>query len=163
MWKVLLFFSDSVIKRNATKKVQKDGKNPIFPLNLMLFKIQARRNVRNSLNIRCANFGRIWWKIRSSLWAETVLVRGLEPILWVWKVASSLRSTKLNPGEREFALGILLVGATRTKSFECLAFNPYPNFARFEQLRKSKALIARKAEEKRMSELELITISKYQL
>ena len=56
-----------------------------------------------------------------------------------------------------------MVGATRTKSFEGLAFHPYPNFARFEQLRKSKALIARKAEEKRMSELELITISKYQL
>ena len=69
----------------------------------------------------------------------------------------------LNPGDREFALGILLVGATRTKCFEGLAFKPFPNFARFKQLSNSKALSARQAEEKRMKDLEMWTISKYQL
>jgi len=41
----------------------------------------------------------------------------------------------LNPGKKEFASGLLLVGATRTKTFETLAFAPYPNFSRFQQVR----------------------------
>ena len=44
----------------------------------------------------------------------------------------------LNPGEVEFATGLLLVGATRTKTFEGLAFSPCPNFERFEQINRSK-------------------------
>ena len=40
----------------------------------------------------------------------------------------------LNPGKKEFASGLLLVGATRTKKFENLAFAPFPNYSRFEQV-----------------------------
>ena len=34
----------------------------------------------------------------------------------------------VNVGDTEFALGITHVGVTRTKSFEGLAFDPFPNF-----------------------------------
>jgi hypothetical protein len=65
----------------------------------------------------------------------------------------------LNPGETEFALGLLLVGATRTKTFEGLAFtSPFPNFIRFAQIGKKKSLGARLEEERRLMELENATI-----
>ena len=64
----------------------------------------------------------------------------------------------LNPGDTEFALGLLLVGATRTKSFEGLAFQPFPNFERFDQIRKRKGLVARLEEERRLKALEEATI-----
>ena len=67
----------------------------------------------------------------------------------------------LNPGKKEFAMGLLLVGATRTKTFEGLAFDPYPNFTRFEQVNNSKSLIQRLKEETRMANLEVLTIGKY--
>jgi hypothetical protein len=67
----------------------------------------------------------------------------------------------LNPGKKEFAVGLLLVGATRTKTFEGLAISPYPNFARFEQVNKSKSLKQRIQEEGRMKSLEVVTIKKY--
>ena len=40
----------------------------------------------------------------------------------------------LNPGKKEFACGLMLVGATRTKKFETLAFSPFPNYSRFQQV-----------------------------
>ena len=47
----------------------------------------------------------------------------------------------LNPGPTEFAAGLLLVGATRTKTYEGLTFvDLYPNFDRFEQIRKLPSL-----------------------
>jgi ATP-dependent exoDNAse (exonuclease V) alpha subunit len=43
----------------------------------------------------------------------------------------------LNPGETKFPFGLLLVGATRTKTFEGLAFtSPFPNFICFAQKEK---------------------------
>ena len=42
----------------------------------------------------------------------------------------------LNPGKKEFASGLMLVGATRTKKFENLAFSPFPNYSRFQQVHK---------------------------
>jgi hypothetical protein len=69
----------------------------------------------------------------------------------------------LNPGEREFASGLLLVGATRTKSFNGLAFHPFPNYERFDQVRKSKSLALRMQEEKRLEMLEQRTLAKYKL
>ena len=42
----------------------------------------------------------------------------------------------LNPGPTEFAAGLLLLGATRTKTF----VGPYPNFDRFEQICKLPSL-----------------------
>jgi hypothetical protein len=67
----------------------------------------------------------------------------------------------LNPGKKEFASGLLLVGATRTKSFEGLAFDPYPNFTRFQQVNNSKSLKQRLIEEKRLKELEVLTLLKF--
>jgi hypothetical protein len=67
----------------------------------------------------------------------------------------------LNPGPKEFASGLLLVGASRTKTFEGLAFYPFPNFARFKQVNNSKALKKRVIEEKRMEKLQIVTLEKY--
>ena len=66
-----------------------------------------------------------------------------------------------NPGEKEFASGLLLVGATRTKTYEGLAFHPFPNFERFEQVTKSKSLQLRLKEEARLVALEAATLMKY--
>ena len=63
----------------------------------------------------------------------------------------------LNPGKKEFASGLLLVGATRTKCFQNLAFSPFPNYSRFQQVNNSKALKKRKEEEERMKVLEIDT------
>jgi hypothetical protein len=69
----------------------------------------------------------------------------------------------LNPGETEFALGLLLVGATRTKTFEGLAFtSPFTNFICFAQIGKKKSLAARLEEERRLMELEVTTIQELQ-
>ena len=68
----------------------------------------------------------------------------------------------LNPGEKEFATGLLLVGATRTKSFRDLAFvDPFPHFSRFEQVNKSSSLKLRREEEIRLERLQQLTIQKY--
>jgi ATP-dependent exoDNAse (exonuclease V) alpha subunit len=65
----------------------------------------------------------------------------------------------LNPGVTEFALGLLLAGVTRTKTFEGLAFtSPLPNFNRFAQIGKKKSLGARLEEERRLMALEEVTI-----
>jgi ATP-dependent exoDNAse (exonuclease V) alpha subunit len=65
----------------------------------------------------------------------------------------------LNPGVKEFALGLLLVGATRTKTFEGLAFtSPFPNFDCFAQICKKKSLAARLEEERRLLALEEVAI-----
>jgi len=61
-----------------------------------------------------------------------------------------LASRSFNPGKKEFANRLLLVGATRTKRFENLAFAPFPNYSRFLQINKSKAIRKRKKEEERM-------------
>ena len=67
----------------------------------------------------------------------------------------------LNLGKKEFALGLLLVVATRTKSFEGLPFDLYPNFTRFQQVNNSKSLKQRLIEEKRLKELEVLTLLKF--
>ena len=38
----------------------------------------------------------------------------------------------LNVGPKEFALGLLYVGVTRVKRFEDLAFDPFPDYTRFD-------------------------------
>jgi ATP-dependent exoDNAse (exonuclease V) alpha subunit len=65
----------------------------------------------------------------------------------------------LNQGKTEFALSLLLVGATRTKTFEGLAFtSTFPNFFCFAQIGKKKSLAARLEEERRLITLEEVTI-----
>ena len=68
----------------------------------------------------------------------------------------------LNPGNVEFAAGLLLVGASRTKALEDLAFDdPMPNFVRFEMVNKHPDIKRRKQEEARMAKLETKTVHKY--
>lgn len=74
---------------------------------------------------------------------------------------STCEKVILNPGEKEFASGLLLVGATRTKTYQGLAFHPFPNFERFDQVRKSKSLQLRLKEEKRLAHLETLTLAKF--
>ena len=75
---------------------------------------------------------------------------------------ATLDKVILNPGTKEFALGLLLVGASRVKTFQGLAFSPYPNFDRFDQIRRSATLKLRMKEEARLKELEQTTIQKLQ-
>ena len=68
----------------------------------------------------------------------------------------------LNPGPTEFAAGLLLVGATQTKTYEGLTFvDPYPNFDHFEQIRKSPSLGKQMHKEEKMEENKKLTLEKY--
>ena len=62
---------------------------------------------------------------------------------------------------REFAAGLLLVGATRTTRFDGLAFHPFPNYERFAQVNKCKELQRRMQEEARLEGLQQATLAKY--
>ena len=66
----------------------------------------------------------------------------------------------LNAGPVEFCQGLLLVGSTRTKAIEDLAFDPMPPFHRFEKINKSQEVKRRRAEEDRMAKLEGMTFQK---
>ena len=67
----------------------------------------------------------------------------------------------LNIGDREFQTGLTLVGASRVKSFEGLAFSPFPNYHRFKQIGNSHSLKRRIKEEERLEILHQKTINKY--
>jgi len=67
----------------------------------------------------------------------------------------------LNLGKKEFATGLLLLGASHTKKFENLAFVPFPNYSRFQQVNKSKALQKRLEEEERLRQLEVRTLRRH--
>ena len=67
----------------------------------------------------------------------------------------------LPPDCREFAAGLLLVGSTRTKRVQDLAFDPFPTFHRFEQVNNSTEIQRRNIEESRMAALEIQTIERY--
>ena len=64
---------------------------------------------------------------------------------------------------REFAAGLLLVGATRTTRYNGLAFHPFPNYDRFKQVNDSKELRKRKHEETRLEGLQQATLAKYEM
>ena len=49
----------------------------------------------------------------------------------------------LNPGRKEFAVGLMLVEATRTKTFQRLTLDPMPNFDGFD-LSKTKKIQRKK-------------------
>ena len=67
----------------------------------------------------------------------------------------------LDPGPKEFAAGLLFVGATRTRAFEDLALDPMPNFHRFDMVNKKQEIKLRKGEEARMAKLAAETIKKF--
>ncbi|KAL8605082.1 hypothetical protein ACOMHN_018883 [Nucella lapillus] len=76
---------------------------------------------------------------------------------------STLDKVILNAGLKEFALGLLFVGASRVKRFEDLTFEPFPNFERFPQIAKCTYLKERLQEEKRMKKQEENTITLLQV
>ncbi|KAL8582242.1 hypothetical protein ACOMHN_036999 [Nucella lapillus] len=67
---------------------------------------------------------------------------------------STLHKVILNAGLKEFALGLLFMGASRVKRFEDLTFEPFPNFERFPQIAKCTSLKERLQEEERMKKQE---------
>ena len=67
----------------------------------------------------------------------------------------------LNAGDHEFAAGLLLVGCTRTKTFNQMAFSPFPNYHRFESVNKNKEIKRRKKEEVRIASMQTATIQEY--
>src|SRR5260221_14556869 len=75
---------------------------------------------------------------------------------------STCRLVILNPGQTEFASGLLLVGATRTKTYKGMAFQTFPNYHRFEQVNQSKSLKDRMEEERKLEQLQIDTLAKYQ-
>ncbi|KAL8617749.1 hypothetical protein ACOMHN_054745 [Nucella lapillus] len=60
---------------------------------------------------------------------------------------STLDKVILNAGLKEFALGLLFVGASLVKRFEYLTFEPFPNLERFPQIAKCTSLKERLQEE----------------
>ena len=72
----------------------------------------------------------------------------------------TVKKVILNEGEQEFALGLLLVGATRTKSFEGLAFHSLHDFEQYAQIARKRSLTERLNEERRLKQLEEATIEK---
>jgi hypothetical protein len=55
----------------------------------------------------------------------------------------------LDVGEKEFATGLTYTGATRTRNFGLLAFDPFPNYHRFAKIFLSKGFKSRRKEELR--------------
>ncbi|KAL8570077.1 hypothetical protein ACOMHN_036354 [Nucella lapillus] len=76
---------------------------------------------------------------------------------------STLDKVILNAGLKEFALGLLFVGASRVKRFEDLTFEPFPNFERFPQIAKYTSLKERLQEEERLKKQEENTITLLQV
>ncbi|KAL8579817.1 hypothetical protein ACOMHN_048094 [Nucella lapillus] len=76
---------------------------------------------------------------------------------------STLDKVILNASLKEFALGLLFVGASRVKRFEDLTFEPFPNFERFPQIAKCTSLKERLQEEERMKKQEENTITLLQV
>ena len=56
----------------------------------------------------------------------------------------------------------MLVGATRTKTLSGLAFHPFPNYERFQQVNKMVEVQRRLQEEERMAGLQQVTLAKYE-
>lgn len=67
----------------------------------------------------------------------------------------------LNLGPKEFALELLLVVATSTKTYENLAFHPFPDYEGFQQVGKRKAFLRKIEAEERESRLEESTMERF--
>ena len=102
------------------------------------------------------------WFSQKKTFSRTMLPLILGYALSIHKLqGETLDKVILNIGNREFSSGLSLVGASRVRSFEGLAFSPFPNYERFEQINKSKALKRRIDEENRLEVLHKNTLCKY--
>ena len=101
------------------------------------------------------------WRIGTKSYSRRMIPLLLGYAMSIHKLqGSTCGRVILNAGTREFATGLMLVGSTRTRAFEDLAFDPFPTYERFEQIRKSPALHKRKNEEKRLAKIEELTIKR---
>ena len=104
---------------------------------------------------------REWYSQQKTL-SRTMLPLILGYALSIHKLqGDSLDKVILNLGDREFQTGLSLVGASRVRTFEGLSFSPFPNYVRFQQIGKSKAITRRIVEEKRLEKLYEKTLTKY--
>ena len=104
---------------------------------------------------------REWYSQDKSL-SRTMLPLILGYALSIHKLqGETLEKVILNIGDREFQTGLTFVGASRVKSFEGLAFKPFPNYERFKQISNSTTLNKRISEEERLQVLHNKTLCKY--
>ena len=101
------------------------------------------------------------WRVDSVTQSRRMLPLLLGYALSIHKIqGSTCDKVILHAGPREFTLGLMLVGTTRTKTIQDLAFQPFPSWDRFEQIPRSPALYRRRQEEERLRQLEKKTVSK---
>ena len=101
------------------------------------------------------------WHSQTELQSRTMLPLILGYSLSIHKLqGETLKKVILNLSNAEFSPGLTLVGATRVRKFIDLAFNPYPNFDRFNQINKRKEIKERMQEEKRLLDLSVKTLQK---
>ena len=72
----------------------------------------------------------------------------------------TLDEAVINIGDREFSAGLTFVALSRVRTFDGLHLSIF-DFSRCESINKCWALIARKAEEVRLQDLDLETQSKF--
>ena len=102
------------------------------------------------------------WLSQQKTFTRTMLPLILGYALSIHKLqGETLDKVILNIGNKEFQAGLTLVGASRVRSFEGLAFSPYPNYERIEQISKSGSLKRRIIEEQRLEVLHQKTLCKY--
>ena len=102
------------------------------------------------------------WHSQSKHHSRTMLPIMLGYSLSIHKLqGETVEKVILNLGPVEFATGLTLVGASRVRKYEDLAFSPYPNFERFQQIANSKGLKQRIYEDNRLKQLSVATLSKY--
>ena len=71
----------------------------------------------------------------------------------------SLDKVIINPGPREFVIGLLYTAITRCKTSRNMAFDPYPSYIRFRDMFKSKSFKERVKENERIQSNEANTIN----
>ena len=62
-------------------------------------------------------------------------------------------------GQKEFACGLAYTALSRAKRLEDIAFDPVPELARITSLQSGARVAERKAEDKRLSRMEVATLS----
>ena len=70
----------------------------------------------------------------------------------------SLDKVIINPGPREFVVGLLYTAITRCKTFKNLAFDPFPNYVRFRDMFRTKSFKEKQKENERIQRNEEDTI-----
>ena len=141
-----------------------DSKPPALPICLIVtFEKYYGPSFIDSLpkSVPICPIRREWFSQQKS-YSRTMLPLILGYALSIHKLqGETLEKVILNIGEKEFQTGLTFVGASRVKTFEGLAFKPFPNYDRFTQISKSETLQKRIKEEERLEVLHQNTLYKY--